>query len=144
LCFADLRPPAPVREPVTVPAAAAADVSALLAGTPLAPDVPVAGLPTPTAASAAAVTSGALAAGGKAAVWPCPRCGAQVPISLDSCTDCGAGFLAGATATVGTRLPLVGDVNRMSQGQRLIIGAGVSIILMAIFVLILSVGGQFF
>lgn len=65
-------------------------------------------------------------------------------MSLDSCPDCGAGFLSGATETVGTRLPLVGDMSTFSAGQRLLIGAGISIVLMVIFVVLAEVGGHLF
>lgn len=71
--------------------------------------------------------------------WPCPRCGASVPISLDACPDCGAGFLSSVKQVTSTKLPIVGDVGRMSQAQRLMIGAGISIVLMVIFVVILEV-----
>jgi hypothetical protein len=78
------------------------------------------------------------------ASWPCPHCRAWVAMSLDSCPDCGAGFLSGATETVGTRLPLVGDMSTFSAGQRLLIGAGISIVLMVIFVVLAEVGGHLF
>jgi hypothetical protein len=67
-----------------------------------------------------------------------------VPLALDECPDCGAGFLSGLTQATNTKLPIVGDVRRMSQGQRLLIGAGISIVLMALFVIVLEVGGHLF
>jgi hypothetical protein len=79
-----------------------------------------------------------------AATWPCPRCGAKVALSLDACSECGAGFLSGATATAAARLPLVGDMGKMSQGQRLLVGVGISVVLMTLFVLLAAIGGHLF
>jgi hypothetical protein len=56
-----------------------------------------------------------------------------VPIESDTCTDCGAAFLSGATVQTKTELPLVGDIRRMSQGQRLVMGMGAAVVMMMIF-----------
>jgi hypothetical protein len=148
LCFADLRIPAAAREPVSVPAAPA-PTAAVQTAAPVAlasPEAVVAGIPTPatTSEAAPATPEEAAAAVAKEATWPCPRCAAAVLISLDECPDCGAGFLSGAALATSTKLPLVGDVGRMSQGQRLLTGAGISIVLMAIFVMLLFIGGKLF
>jgi hypothetical protein len=130
LCFADLRTPAPVpdREPVSVPAAAehAETPTATPAPQPLAVRAPAAPRPV------------------NETCWPCPRCRAWVPIELDACGDCGAGFLAGATTTTTTHLPLVGDMAKLSQGARLLVGAGISIVLMIVFVVLAEIGGHLF
>jgi hypothetical protein len=138
LCFADLRPPAPVRQPVSVPAAAAAAHSQSAPPTP----APVPAVPLPTS-PVAAVAAPPVVAPAKAAVWPCPRCSAPVAIALDACPECGAGFLAGASAHANTRLPLVGDVGKMSSAQRVFVGFALTFVLMAAFVLLATIGGHF-
>lgn len=65
-------------------------------------------------------------------------------MSLDECPDCGAGFLSGASIAPAANLPLVGDMRRMSQGQRLLVGAVISVALMALFVLLAEIGGHIF
>jgi hypothetical protein len=65
-------------------------------------------------------------------------------MSLDACPDCGAGFLAGATEETRSHLPLVGDMRRMSQMQRLMVGLAVSVVLMIAFVLLAEIGGHIF
>jgi ribosomal protein S27AE len=127
LCFADLRSPAPVREPVTVPAAAEAGSDGTAQSAPVKPAV--ARTPRPPQQETR---------------WPCPRCGADVLMSLDSCPDCGAGFLAGATVETRSHLPLVGDMRLMSQAQRLMVGLAVSVLLMIGFVLVAEIGGHIF
>lgn len=66
-----------------------------------------------------------------------------MPLSLDACEDCGAGFLSGATAATATHIPLVGDVGKLSQGQRLLVGVGVALVLMILFVIVFAIGGHF-
>jgi len=80
----------------------------------------------------------------KQASWPCPRCGAQVPLELDACTDCGASFLAGATARTSTKLPVVGDIGRMSQGQRLMMGVGAAVVIMMVFFVVVEIASHVF
>jgi hypothetical protein len=160
LCFADLRPAAarePVREPVTVPETPAAELAAE-------PTAPEAGPAAPEARPAATrvdpltdplfmltadpiVTLPVAVAEpsrGKHAApaedklkWPCPKCGEQVPISLDSCESCGAGFLAGATTRPSTRLPIVGDVGRFTTGQRWL-AAGVAALAFTVLLLLVA------
>jgi hypothetical protein len=65
-------------------------------------------------------------------------------MSLEACPDCGAGFLTGATDTPATRLPLVGDVQRLSHGQRLLVGGATAVVLMIVFVLVAEIGGHIF
>jgi len=66
-----------------------------------------------------------------------------VPISLDACEACGAGFLAGATSTAAPRLPLVGDMGKMSSGGRLLVGVGIAVVLMILFVVFAAIGSHF-
>jgi hypothetical protein len=172
LCFADLREPAPVREPVSVPARAgsvaavapdagadpamlahdvapipvpvAAHAASILAGTALDPHTPLPGLSRPTV-PAAAVTPSPAAAPVTAvaeATWPCPRCGDQVAISLDICGSCGAGFLSGASTTMSARLPMVGDVTQMSSGQRWLLAMGISAVFAIMLVIVLFIVGK--
>lgn len=136
-----------MREPVSVPAS-----PPVAAAAPAVPTVPtaaqvVAALPVPSADLPPAAAPSPAPVGTAVAsesLWPCPRCGASVPISMDSCPDCGAGFLSGLAKSTSTKLPLVGDVGRMSQGQRLLIGAGISVVLMVVFVLLAEIGGHLF
>lgn len=114
LCHADLRPaPEPAPEPVPVVAP------------PVAP-----GLDPLTAP---AVQAGLPATSGDA-IWPCTTCGAGNPISLDACAACGAGFLAGLRDSEGPllELPGVGDLTRMSRGQRMLLAFGVVVAVIAL------------
>jgi hypothetical protein len=130
----------PVREPVSVPAAPALERLAATLAAPVQVAAPVPG-PVAAAQAPAPVPAPATAVA-KEVTWPCPRCKASVAISLDACPECGAGFLSGVAQKTSTKLPIIGDVGRMSQGQRLLIGAGISIVLMMAFVVILEVGGH--
>lgn len=101
---------------------------------------------TATADRPASVSSAAALAASRPSVkatWPCPRCGASVPISLDMCQDCGAGFLSGAAGAMATRLPLVGDVGRMSQTQRLLVGIVIALVVTVLLVVVAALGGKF-
>jgi ribosomal protein L37E len=152
LCFADLREPAPVREPVSVAAESVAE-AALPAPLPAAPPRPAANLldvaprhaaePDDSDETAAGAV-GADAAGPAAnqATWPCQRCGEQVPMALDTCSACGAGFLSAASTTIEMRLPVVGDVGRLSRTQRLLAGLGISLLVMLVLVLLATLGGH--
>lgn len=153
LCFVDLREPTPARERVSVPAArSAAEAPAPAAATALTngarpdPDA-LLGLPAPAEVSVpteAAEDTSTEAGAPEEAKWPCLRCGEQVPISFDACHACGAGFLAGSTATPSARLPIVGDIGRLSRSQRLALGFGVSILVVVLLVLLATIGGHLF
>jgi hypothetical protein len=161
LCFADLREPAPVRERVSVPAAHSAEQDAYSVdqtrAAPVAAPRPAASLlDVPPRHAAAAPDEAAAEAGpggaaaeeateaAEEAKWPCLRCGEQVPISLDACHSCGAGFLAGSTTSPSAHLPIVGDVGRLSRNQRVGLGFGVSIVVMIILILLATIGGHIF
>jgi hypothetical protein len=155
LCFADLREPAPVRERVSVPAAASEGEIAetnSAAAAPLADvrpdpktllDVP---RRTPAPDPAGEPDSAAADETDKVeeAKWPCLRCGEQVPISLDACTACCAGFLAGSTTAPSVRLPVVGDIGRLSRSQRLTVGLIISLCVMIVLILLATIGGHVF
>jgi hypothetical protein len=67
-----------------------------------------------------------------------------VPLELDACGDCGAGFLSGASAAAAARLPVVGDMGRMSQGQRLMVGAGIAVIVILAFFVLAEIATHLF
>jgi hypothetical protein len=65
-------------------------------------------------------------------------------MSLDSCNSCGAGFLVGAADRLSAKLPVVGDVAKMSAGQRwMVIGTG-GVIFMLLLILVATLGGHLF
>ena len=109
LCHADLRPPPPAPEPEPAP-------------------VPVAAAPAPTPAPAPAP-----APAGEPA-WPCATCGTPNPFSLDACAACGAGFLSSLRESEAPLLeiPGVGDLTRMSRGQRIGLAFGVVLAVIAL------------
>jgi hypothetical protein len=86
----------------------------------------------------------AAAAPARRPTWPCPKCGANNSMEDDACHDCGAGFLSGATSTTNSKLPVVGDMAKMSQGSRLMVGAFISVGLIVVFVLLATIGGHVF
>jgi len=65
-------------------------------------------------------------------------------MSLDECPDCGAGFMAGATNAVRSRLPLVGDLRRMSHGQRMLVAGAIAFVLTLMFLVLAEIGGHIF
>lgn len=70
--------------------------------------------------------------------WPCTTCGASNAITDDACAACGAGFLAGLRESEGPllELPGVGDLTRMSRGQRMLIAFGVVLAVIALVALL--------
>jgi hypothetical protein len=75
------------------------------------------------------------------ATWPCTRCGSDVPLDLDLCPSCGAGFLSGTHARPATTLPLVGDVAAMTPGKRYGLAAVVAAVFAVGLVLLATIGG---
>jgi hypothetical protein len=75
-----------------------------------------------------------------AATWPCSRCGAQVPLLLDACDECGAGFLTGAIPPPTMSLPIVGDVQRLSKVQRFGLAAGLAVAIVTVFLVLATIG----
>ena len=126
LCYADLRlAAAPEPSPVASPpsAYAAMDVDPLTApaetlGLPAGREA----VPEPSASS-----------------WPCTACETSNPFTVSVCAACGSAFLAGLREAEGPllELPGVGDLTRLSRGQRLGLAAGV---VLAISVLTALVG----
>jgi hypothetical protein len=76
-----------------------------------------------------------------AASWPCSRCGAQVPLALDACGECGAAFLAGAIPPPTMSVPIVGDVSRLSKPQRFGLAAGLAAGIIVVFLALATVVG---
>jgi hypothetical protein len=74
-----------------------------------------------------------------AASWPCARCGSQVPLLLDACDECGAGFLAGAIPRPSVSLPIVGDLQRLSKVQRFALAAGLAVAIIAVFLIVVTI-----
>jgi hypothetical protein len=147
LCFADLREPTPVRERVSVPAAstAAREEASVAAAAPspngVRPDPDaLLGLPKPAADIDGDDTSAADEP--EQVKWPCLTCGEQVPISLDACQSCGAGFLAGSTTQPTARLPMVGDLQRLSRNQRLGLGFSLCLVVMILLIVLATIGGH--
>jgi RNA polymerase subunit RPABC4/transcription elongation factor Spt4 len=118
LCYADLR----VRE--TVPAGPVAPV--VLPGVPVA-DEPVVDEP---------VVKAAAISGKPVAGWPCLGCGALVPLADNVCPQCFRPFLT-AEELPSLELPGVGDLTRMSRGQRILIA---SILASVVSALLLAMG----
>jgi hypothetical protein len=161
LCYADLRPVPAAAVPATRHVAAEGDPTAAPGTLEDAPPDPLtapisAVLEPPTApVAAAAVAAVPDAAAGPseaalpgvaapvpdAASWPCSRCGACVPLLLDACQECGAGFLTGAIPPARMSLPVVGDVTRLSKVQRFGLAAALAIGIVAVFLALATIGG---
>ncbi|MCY7366052.1 MAG: hypothetical protein LH469_12185 [Frankiaceae bacterium] len=126
LCHADLRPPpppAPEPEPapvLVIPPTASYGAPAL---DPLTEPAAAPGLPAPADADP---------------TWPCATCGARNPLAVNACGACGAGFLAGLREAEGPllELPGVGDLTRLSRGQRMGLAFGVVLAVVALTALL--------
>ena len=123
-CWTDLRPAPPEPEPSPEPAASL--------------------VPAPTAApeGTAAAPAGGLPTGDRPVRrglggWPCTVCSAVNAIDLDTCTECGAGFLAGAAgAEPGLVVPGIGDLTKVSRAQRLAMAGGIALLFMVLVALL--------
>jgi hypothetical protein len=122
--------------PATAPAASPPFLPTLQPASPGSVD----GSPLPTDPAAAPAAPVAPAA--EEPMWPCPGCGTSVPMSLDHCNSCGAGFLAGASDGNTVRVPLIGDVSKISSGQKLGLGIAVAIGLMLLILILATIGGK--
>lgn len=143
LCYADVNAPAARRAPAHATVTPAPSWQTPLPDI-VAPSTAVSSTPVADATLPAATPDVADSAGAPARAeqtWPCPRCGERVPMSSDSCTACGAGFLTGATPVLSARLPVVGDLGNMSHTQRLLISAGISVVFAVVIVVVLAVAG---
>lgn len=125
LCYADLRPAVLAPEPVVARTAA----SPVAGFDPLTAPAEALGLPAPVAATPESATTS----------WPCTACEASNPYSVSVCGACGTAFLGGLREAEGPLLeiPGVGDLTKLSRGQRLGLAAGV---VLAISVLTALVG----
>lgn len=148
LCYADLRHPAePAKEEAPSYAAVAAAARQEI---PVAPTAAAAMRATVVAATADVLDAATPLPGvvsdeagsEKPPTWPCPRCGARVAMALDACNECGTGFLSGATAGMSMKLPMVGDVSKLSSSQRLVFGLAVAVAVTLLLVLIGEIGGH--
>ena len=114
LCYHDLRPAPPtVVAPEPTPAYGGHDpltaplLDVLLPAAPVtapAPEAPAPAVPVAEAPGTAA--------------WPCTRCGTRNALTADICRDCGSSFLGGASDGPALVLPGVGDITKLSRGQR--------------------------
>ena len=159
-CFADLRPkPEPAPAPA-VPVAAGPAAPVAAPGFPVAaPGIPVTAAPAAPAydpltsplppAPSVSVTSPDVLdspvvkqADVRLAepTWPCSACGTAVALDSDRCPVCGGGFLGGPEAAVSLELPVVGDVARLSTGQKWafagVASVAISAVLWALFYLV--------
>lgn len=120
-CYADLRPaPAPEPPPaLAIPATASYGAPAL---DPLTAPASARGLPEKTAQP----------------TWPCATCGATNVLTSSACSACGAGFLAGLRESEGPllELPGIGDLTRLSRGQRMALAFAVVLAVVALTALL--------
>jgi hypothetical protein len=129
LCYADLRPPAPPEpEPEAEPdrpGAAVPPLPAYQASVVAGPDP----LTDPLAGDEPPVTGPS---------WPCSACGTVNPMAHDTCSACGRHFLAGVREGEGPllELPVVGDITKLSRGQRVGIAVVVILVVLAMTVLL--------
>ncbi len=132
-CYAELRsgPAAPASP--ALPAASSAAPS-LSSAEPTAPSAE----PTLSPAPPGSPALPAAPAAGDTASWPCSACGTANALSRDSCSACGAGFLAALRAAEEPLLvlPGVGDVGALSRAQRLGLAAGVVLLVVLLTALL--------
>ena len=123
LCHADLRPPPPAPEPEPAPALVSPPTASYGAPALDPLTAPAAGPAAPVAADP---------------TWPCATCGAANPLTAGACGACGAGFLAGLREAEGPllELPGVGDLTRLSRGQRMGVAFGVVLAVVALTALL--------
>jgi hypothetical protein len=74
--------------------------------------------------------------------WPCPKCGTLVPMSLDHCTVCGAGFLADARGGNSIKVPVFGEVGQLTTGRKVMIGVVLTLAVMVVLLLLATIGGK--
>jgi hypothetical protein len=113
LCYADLRPPPPAREPAPVLTAEVSAGPAQFVG-PALTNAPVATVvEAPVADPLTGPLPGAAPVEPEPVTWPCGRCGYLVPFDEDACPDCHARFLESALPGTDRRL-----LDRLPKGQR--------------------------
>jgi ribosomal protein L40E len=125
LCYHDLRPaPAAVTVPQPSPAYGESDPLTVPLLDLLLPAVSA---PAPLAEAPAVPEPAQQPAGNS---WPCLRCGARNALDADTCQECFSPFLGGASAGPSLRIPVVGDVWKMSRGARMTLAFGVVLALL--------------
>ena len=77
--------------------------------------------------------------------WPCLICGGAASLDLDSCPQCGSGFLAGTEPAVELELPLLGRVRPLavSKTSRTWLMVGGGCVLALVLTAVLSIVGLF-
>lgn len=144
LCYTDLRPPeqrpvqpaAPAEEPpAPAPQARVGDPLTQ----PLIDFLPTAAIPAPAPVPVAEQPAVVPPVPGVEPTWPCTSCGAPNPLSSNACATCGAAFLSDVAqeGRPGLVLPLVGDLTRISRGQRLLVALGF-VVLLSLVVAVLT------
>ena len=151
LCYASLKAPEPARtpdrvapayasaapsqayDPLTAPMAALDELSQLAA---------TASGGAPSAPAQRADAGAATGTHRKAVCWPCRSCEAQVPIELDACEVCGAGFLNAASEEV--RLPLIGKASDLEGAKKAWVIIGGATGLIAAYFLVVAIIGLIF
>lgn len=125
LCHADLRPPPPAPEPEPAPVL-------------VIPPTASYGAPALDPLTAPAAVLGPLPPAVVQPTWPCATCGAPNALSAGACAACGAGFLAGLREAEGPllELPGIGDLTRLSRGQRMGLALGVVLAVVALTALL--------
>ncbi len=73
-----------------------------------------------------------------APAWPCSGCGTATPMSDDTCSGCGLGFLAQVRSEERPLLvlPGLGDVSRRSRGQLAAAACGAVLLVVLLFLLL--------
>lgn len=129
LCHADLRPQPPTPTPSPEPEPAPVLVI---------PPTAAYGPPAIDPLTAPATAPDRPAPAGADPTWPCATCGATNPLAEGACGACGAGFLAGLREAEGPllQLPGVGDLTRLSRGQRMGLAFGVVLAFVALTALL--------
>ena len=141
--FAPVAPPAPpvsFEPPVALPAPVAAPAPVEMLE-PVAPPAPV---PPPAPVLEAETTEAADAETPAGLTWPCHSCSEKVSFELMNCPNCGSAFMGGAQANVSLKLPVVGDLAKMSQGARFGVMAGGAALCALVFVVLAVIFGHIF
>jgi hypothetical protein len=148
LCFADLRQPQPVASgAVAVPAQASPEPAAPAAppvapaSPPVAPASPPVPVPDPADPLGVAALVSRPDAGERSLGWPCTGCGETVSFDMTFCPECGSSFLPTEREAVSFRLPWVGDMTKLSKGEKLVvIFGGMALVTTVFFLLAMLVG----
>ncbi len=148
---AQVAPPAAAAPAPVIPTQPATPLATTVTPTPFVPSTnPLAAAPAVPAQLPAGVEPVAAPAGETGAeaeatpTWPCPRCGATVPMTDDYCEACGHGFLDDVRGKTSVKVPLFGDVGSMNSGQKLMMGVSVAVGILLVILALLAIGGSIF